>query len=470
MSDSDIAMVSPGTPPETCPKVRDRTHIEDDVFVMNERIRCLEDQLQALGGPDIADNMSHTPCVYLATCPVYHRIKAGLWSGNVKKLISRYMTYFGRDLQLWTFDTRYHRLHEAAFEQHFADDNISMELFVKSDEKIAEYTSYLGQLTGSVMVYHVCTAPERARFVGARNEALFAQRVCAAMISTEAEVPVRSKNSMLPTAVKSNALPAVQARMLIQARPVVDKDDLRRLVGRVLEKDASEDDKWAYYLHRYKLGWGIDVVTPDFVAENGTETRSPKVVQLMRILFPALHVVPDTSTAGREGLLRAPLIQQTIAALGFRSPFDTEHVVPNLMACWRDSLVTTEMFQKYKDTKRLFHNSRPHVPGWDAAKVVKAINMVLGAVGLRIVVCNTTRTRAAGSRTRLSSYTLDADAVATMVELVKLKTRSMHVQPACDHVRDALDSCTLPKYGCLIDNAAPSWRGWDVVVDDASSM
>jgi hypothetical protein len=55
-------------------------------------------------------------------------------------------------------------------------------------------------------------------------------------------------------------------------------------------------------------------------------------------------------------LLRAPLVSQTLDALGFRSPFDTDHVVADLMRTWDERLKATPMFAAYNETKALFTN------------------------------------------------------------------------------------------------------------------
>ena len=70
---------------------------------------------------------------------------------------------------------------------------------------------------------------------------------------------------------------------------------------------------------------------------------------LARVLCPELRRLADddTSLAERSSILKVPLIEEVIASLGLRSPFDTETVIADLMEVFDGGLVRTEMFKDY---------------------------------------------------------------------------------------------------------------------------
>eukprot|EP00798_Chlamydomonas_sp_ICE-L_P032371 gene32372-biopygen2129 len=107
------------------------------------------------------------------------------------------------------------------------------------------------------------------------------------------------------------------------------KDLLDAIEQRVMANDASEDDKFIMYLSRYCSAWGIDRVDKAFLLENKPgAVGSPKARLMSRLLCPILRPVrgADVHTTEHSGLLKIVLIEETLAALGFSSPFDTETV------------------------------------------------------------------------------------------------------------------------------------------------
>jgi hypothetical protein len=239
-------------------------------------------------------------------------------------------------------------------------------------------------------------------------------------------------------------------KCLIQARDVTE-EEMQALHDRVYGMEADEDDKWADYKAQYKLGWGIDKIDKAFVDAHGTNARCPKTALLIRTLFPALHINPDVSTIDREGIMKAPLVAEVLEAMGFKSPFDTEHEVSHIMGVWETRLKHTHTFQNYKEHVRLF-NQRGITGEFDHNKLSKAVNMILGAVGLKLEA-TVSRSQKAGLRDRKYTYKLDGDSVSEMIELVKLKLRgSMHRDGATNsHAREILRECQLPRYKHLID-------------------
>jgi hypothetical protein len=123
------------------------------------------------------------------------------------------------------------------------------------------------------------------------------------------------------------------------------------------------------------------------------------------------------------------------------------------------------MFRDYANTSRLFWQASVGVTGaWDLRKVVKAVNMVLGAAGLKMSATKETSVgRGAARKSTSSHYRLDPESVATMVELVKLRLRrAVRSDPdvlSCAHesARERLDACSFPRYGHLVDDSPPAY-------------
>eukprot|EP00798_Chlamydomonas_sp_ICE-L_P029736 gene29736-biopygen4362 len=124
------------------------------------------------------------------------------------------------------------------------------------------------------------------------------------------------------------------------------KDLMDAIEQRVMANDASEDDKFILYLNRYCSAWGVDRVDEEFLMENKPgAVGSPKARLMSRLLCPILRPVrgADVHTTEHSGLLKIVLIEETLAALGFSSPFDTETVIPNLMTVFDTKLKGTQM-------------------------------------------------------------------------------------------------------------------------------
>lgn len=250
----------------------------------------------------------------------------------------------------------------------------------------------------------------------------------------------------------------ITASKMLAAAPIDDDEEHERIRLRVVRNVASEDDKWRMYVASYKAGWGVDRIDGAFIEAVGTRPGSPEARLLARVLCPALRSGRpgdrDTSLTEQAGVFKVVLVSETIAALGLRSPFDVETVVPDLMAAFESTLRETPMFREYNQNARLFRQGQVvGVSGeWDLKKVSKAVNMVLGAVGLKLRATKEARPGKGATRKRSKSdYRLDPQRVAEMVELVKLRLRANGHVPDSEHARATLDACELPLYGRLVD-------------------
>jgi hypothetical protein len=244
--------------------------------------------------------------------------------------------------------------------------------------------------------------------------------------------------------------------MMLEARPVVDPDELNEIKGRMSRGTASADDKWRHYVTSYKAAWGIDHVDEAFLAAKGTYAGSPHVRLLARMLCPGLRCQPsaDVDVAERKAILQVTPLEETITALGLLSPFDDVTVIPDLMKVFNERLVHTPMFRDYGQHARLFQVGSPGIKGdWDLNKVSKAVNMVLGAAGLTLKGTQVCRGSGTNRTRRTEGYRLDSDAVADMVELVKLRLRRTEHEPDNEHAQARLADNALPKWGHLVGSA-----------------
>lgn len=261
-------------------------------------------------------------------------------------------------------------------------------------------------------------------------------------------------------------------RMLaaVEAAPALTAEESEALRGRVLGNQASSEDKWRHYVEVYKAGWGVDRIDAAFLEANGTEPSSPKVKLLTRVLCPGLRRQPDAdvSLTERANIFKLPRIEEVLEGLGLESAFDDETVIGDLMAAFDARLRGSEMFRKYERTARLFRHDASVTGEWDLKKVVKAVNMVLGAVGLGLVVHTSQRRQVNKQRTTVLTYRLDPEAVANMVELVKLRLRVVAAPALVEnpHARARVEACTLPRYGHLVDADRSAYMFVDVSDDD----
>eukprot|EP00798_Chlamydomonas_sp_ICE-L_P006299 gene6299-biopygen1429 len=237
------------------------------------------------------------------------------------------------------------------------------------------------------------------------------------------------------------------------------KDLMDTIEQRVMANDASEDDKFLLYLSRYCSAWGIDRVDEEFLMENEPgAVGSPKARLLSRLLCPILRPVrgADVHTTEHSGLLKIVLVEETLAALGFSSPFDTTTVISTLMTAFDTKLKGTQMFSDYKNTARLFSQASCGVrDGWDLRKVSKAVKMILNAVGLDMV-SETKRVQVKGKRTNEErNYRLCPESVCRMLELVKLRLLRTDLTPSNANAAAALSGHELSMYSHLVDVASP---------------
>ena len=125
------------------------------------------------------------------------------------------------------------------------------------------------------------------------------------------------------------------------------------------------------------------------------------------------------------------------------------------MTLWEAKLKDTEMFKSYQANARLF-SSPGKTQEWNLNTVSKALNMLLGAIGLSLS-SQTKRKQVRGKKTSTTAYKLDAGDVGRMLELVRLRMRGSKHRGSTPnaHARELLLQETFPLYGHLVDAAPP---------------
>jgi hypothetical protein len=251
------------------------------------------------------------------------------------------------------------------------------------------------------------------------------------------------------------------ALRLMSCLPYDSEVELEDARSRILSNAASEDDKWRIYAAAYRAGWGVDRVDEAFVSANGTQLGSSEAKLLARVICPALRSASaDLCLAEKTSIFKAGHVEDVVRALGLKSPFDVETTVPDLMAAFDATVKHTAMFRQYRDAARLFKARQGELSGeWDARKVSKAINMVLGSVGLNFGPSDQASTGSGATRKKTAvNYRMDPGSVENMLQLVKMRL-GMHLSNAStasaevanEHAKAAIELCALTKYGHLID-------------------
>jgi hypothetical protein len=261
---------------------------------------------------------------------------------------------------------------------------------------------------------------------------------------------------MAATDAASEGEPDGKTRVITQllAGAAVTGDAYDEAYRRVLGNEATTEDKWAHHAKMYKAAWGLDVMDEAFLRQHDVYPTNPKAALLIRVLYPALcnEASLESAVNERETILKTSLIREILEALGVASPFDTEHVVPNLMELWESRLKDTQFFTHYKESAHLFC-LRAKTQEWTPSAVVKALGVPLRGVGLELLKHRKTA-RVAGKQTDLPpSYSLDPAASAEMLELLRLRLRGSNYRGATPnaHARELLLMDEYPKYGRLVD-------------------
>lgn len=243
-------------------------------------------------------------------------------------------------------------------------------------------------------------------------------------VCCEAEIPDRliKEEELKPKIIRPRQIPGKSHNTPEQVTNLLQANDLSddEYTSLLLEDEHDELDEWALYKYEYKQNAGVigDLTIP-FVEAYGTEVVCPALLHLQYILMPDYK---HLYTVGRNYKKRAELVADVLDALGMKSPFDTETVIPDLMQLWTSTIKHTKMFRNYAEYKSLFNSCRPSKCDWDLKSIVKAVNMVLGSAGIAIANLKREQKVINGKWVSTYKYRLDEEKVQLMMELFKMKS------------------------------------------------
>jgi len=284
-------------------------------------------------------------------------VKVGSWSGTLAKLRSRYVTVYGGSLGLLVFATDNALAAERKAQQALLPFHLENELFHHSCLAVAP--AVLSEASG-------CDSVQWGKCV--------------------------PRSSRPPT--------------FTQPPPTAENVDVEQLLAQ------TEANQHVEYRRRYKRAWGLRLITREFVASVGTKISCDKADVIRAVLDPT-H--PDWCITA-DVRLRAEHVREILTALGLKGPFDTETVVTSL-----EPLKDTHVFRAWRHASRVFDRRAKPKDEWDAKALADATRTVLGAAGLCLHAVTKKPRGPDGKQRRVRNWTLDADAVAKMSDLVALR-------------------------------------------------
>ena len=215
-----------------------------------------------------------------------------------------------------------------------------------------------------------------------------------------------------------------EARLL--GAETIPWDKYEELRSKVYRRVATEDEKWAVDAYEYCLAWRVSRVDLEFLRANGTRAHCSKMSILMRVLRPEAYnpVAPSValSTRDKTHLLQVGIVKEALDALGFRSPFNTEHVLPGLPRTFdaaTEPLLQLAPFNRWADNAKLFGCQANKK--WGNKAVSEVLGAVLGAAGIAVTRAVCRSSQGEGGRKRTYTYQLDPDSVNRMQELLALR-------------------------------------------------
>lgn len=271
------------------------------------------------------------------------------------------------------------------------------------------------------------------------------------------------------------ASPSEKVRHLLDDVDLSHKEFLE-LYGKVVTREATEEEHWAVYKHEYKISWGIDRTSSQFVEQNGSELAGPVMEVISQVLFPKQH--PDRLPLQCSFVLKAKLVSEILACLGFKHPFDVQHrvsssqllVLESHNGSFRNisSLMQTRMFTDYNKNIKLFSAQALTTKDWSKLRsVTDTLKLVLGSAAISFKQTGDPhRRRVNGQIARETMYGLDEEESIRVAELVRLRIGRQGTQrPEDCSSRVALEfikTLEMKNYG---DLTTTDW--FEVLCDDA---
>jgi hypothetical protein len=262
----------------------------------------------------------------------------------------------------------------------------------------------------------------------------------------------------------------------MMSAPILDVDtpafdEVYRLI---VARKATEAHKWARYTALYKVSWGIDKLTLEFLKANGHRLENPKARLARRILVPHSDFSSEPLDPASSGdMERAAITGRVCEALGLLSIFDNEteldimSLTPKLRALpyFQDGNGYTAFARAFAEANTVVRDKRA-APTWEnVGYVVKSLNVMFAFLGLKLECSGSER---CGSRLekRVRSYThqLSKEGVDKLKYLVRLKARGMKMKGILnDHAREVVSVEDFGRWNANIDNKKSNQNPWRFV-------
>ena len=250
-----------------------------------------------------------------------------------------------------------------------------------------------------------------------------------------------------------------KAKHLIEDTDMTYKEFLE-VYGKVVNRQATEEEHWAVYKHQYKLSWGIDLVSEQFVTDNGSELAGSDM-QVMSQLLYASDYQEDGLPLRAAYLVKAELIFEVLSCLGFKHPFDVEHKVPQeqlLVLQGKTNvsrLMSTKVFADYNNNITLFSDRAVTAKDWTKLRnVTDTLKLLLKAAAITFTPTGSRQIQTDGKRVRQTVFGLDKEETERIAELVRLRMghRGKSASESCSssEALEYLRSLKMKHYGDLI--------------------
>ena len=352
--------------------------------------------------------------VYAITSPLLSAFKLGAWSGQYKKLKVRYATYYGNNCSIVVYECQSCRSTESHLKKLLAPFHITNELYML--EGLTHFHTYCTTNCGLFVAMdndtvhatqrakrlkrHLETTNDMQNLVEERllemQEALpelIASIACGEQVNTAVlqAVGVDRKfidmynkrvvnfNKQLMAVGETHMMPPLNNEDIINDRLMHSPDISDEQFCDINKRVATAEECWAMYKHQYKVSWSIQLVSHQFIKDNGNQLVGssmkilskmlfPKIVRSQLLLQPSLQLLyGDPCDYHETGLslqaaylVKAELISEVMSCLGFKHPFDVEHKVPQEELIVLEGktnlskLMSTKFFADYNNNIKLF--------------------------------------------------------------------------------------------------------------------
>ena len=462
--------------------------------------------------------------VYAITSPLLSAFKLGAWSGQYKKLKVRYVTYYGNSCSIVVYECQSCRSTESHLKKVLAPFHIINELYRLED--LTEFHTFCNTNCGSFVamdnknVHATQRAKRLKRQLETTNDMqndveerllemqealpeLIASIACGEQVDTAVlqavgvdklefidmyNKRVVSVNKQLMAVGETHMMPPLNNADIINDRLLHSPDISDEQFCDISKRVATAEECWAMYKHQYKVGWSIQLVSNQFIKDNGNQLMGSSMKILFQMLFPKILVSESNMQIRNQLLLRplpqspygnpydyhedplslqaaylvkAELISEVLSCLGFKHPFDVEHRVlqEELLVLEGKTnmsrLMSTKFFADYNNNIKFFSDRAVIAKDWTKLRnVTDTLKLLLKAAAITFTPTGSRQIQTNGKRVRQTVFGIDEEETERIAELVRLRMghRSRPALESCSssEALEYLRSLNMKHYGDLI--------------------